>query len=619
VEVLRDRVSKVLAGRGDGGQLLRALAVGDRSGLTPGQRGAFNRLGVGHLLAVSGLHLALVAGFVFWMVRWVLVRMTRISERGDVRAAALVVAVLAAAFYAALTGWGVPVRRALVFVVVGVLSLVLGRRRSAPHLLSAASILILCSDPGVLFEMGAQLSFAASAALLVSASVDAPLAGGGLLRTLWRRVATGVRTTASAVAVTSPLVAWHGGGVGVAALLANVVAVPWVGFGLLPAALVSAGCAASGGGAADLLGDPRFEFGRPGLDWTCSVILDLGIWLARVTLLGVDRAAALAPDLRVGAAPVCWVLLLAMLLGALALRSRSVGGRLLLAWCVVLCLRLGPVSSVGPPPPRIVALDVGLGDAVLVQGESGALLVDGGGAWSRGGDAGRTAVLPALRALGVRRLDLIIATHADLDHRGGLTSVVEGVEVGELWLPPRGLVDPAFRSLIAAAHRRGSRAVERSADDPSARFGDLVVEPLWPPPHWRPPSRNDGSLVVRVAVGGGRVLLAGDLGERAERSLVDSGAELAAQVLKVGHHGSRGSASAGFLSAVGAELAIVSAPCGSTRHLPAFETLARIRGAGSALAWTGRDGALFISMGEPMFAWGWGRSRRDCGPWGDVR
>jgi len=265
-------------------------------------------------------------------------------------------------------------------------------------------------------------------------------------------------------------------------------------------------------------------------------------------------------------------------------------------------------------------LDVGQGDAIVVQGERGALLVDGGTALAGGVDLGRSVVLPALAALGVRRLDLVAASHADLDHRGGLVSVLEAVPAERLWLPAGGLADPGFAGLVALAQRRGVVVEERGAGDPPLQAGDLAIEPLWPP---HPAAGraglgdNDRSLVLRVEVAGEgtRVLLTGDLEARGEGALLATGGELAAEVLKLGHHGSRTSSSAPFLRAVGPSLALVSAPCLGRFAMPHPEVRARAAAAGASLWWTGRDGALLASMARPLAARGLAPARPRAVRW----
>lgn len=251
---------------------------------------------------------------------------------------------------------------------------------------------------------------------------------------------------------------------------------------------------------------------------------------------------------------------------------------------------------------------MGQGDAVLVQGRTGALLVDGGTAVPDGPDLGATVVVPALRALGVRRLDLVVASHADLDHRGGLPAVLRALPVARVWLPPGGLADPSFAELVATARAVGAALEEQGAGGTPLRIGDLAVEPLWPPRGAHEGSRNDRSLTLRVALAGRRVLLPGDLEVEAERRLLASGICLRADVLKLGHHGSRTSSSAAWLAAVGGAVAVASAPRAGRFEMPHPEVVARVGAGGYALWWTGRDGAVLIGLAPELQARGWRRS-----------
>jgi competence protein ComEC len=462
------------------------------------------------------------------------------------------------------------------------------RGRCAPrfHPIAAAGLLVLALEPDALFQGGAQLSFAACAALVWGAGRES---AGGTSR--WRSALHG---SSLAVAVTAPLAAWHWGTAAPLAVWINLIAIPWTAALLLPAALLATALAA-------LVGDAP------------SAVLDGLALLAAWSLRAGHGLAAWLPPLRqVEVHPAA--LLAAAALGGLALRSRSALGSAALAGGIGLLLRCAPPPAYAPPPPRLVAFDVGRGDAVLVQGRTGALLVDGAAAYAGHFDLGRSALVPALRALRVGRLDRVVATHADLDHRGGLPSVLRALPVDGLWLPPGGRADPDFAALRAVARARGVAIQEVGRGAPELQLGDLRVRPIWPPlRHSRSvaQSRNEASLGLRIELSGRRILLLGDLG-RAEAALLDAGGSLAADVLLLPHHGSAGSSSAALLRAVSPSLALVSAPCPPRRGLPHAESLTRARAAGASVWWTGRDGALFVGLGRPLVALPFA-DRRACG------
>jgi competence protein ComEC len=465
--------------------------------------------------------------------------------------------------------------------------------------LAAAAIAVLSVEPEALFQAGAQLSFAASAALALAARAPAEAQRDRSSR-LRRAVSEGLRASASAVAATAPLAAYHLGNTAPLGLVANLVGIPWTAFALLPAAL--AGAAAACFPAA------------PPAEW----VLDLSERIAAFTLFAVEGAAAKAPALGATVRPAPVWFAVAGALVPLVLWTPRTLVRAALALAVSLLLALAPPARLLPEPPRIVALDVGQGDATLVQGRRSSVLIDAGLAIPGGVDLGRRAVVPALAALGLRRLDLVLATHADADHRGGLPAVLETLAVGALWLPSGSRQEPGFAPVLEAARARGVPVLERGAGDAPARLADLVVTPLWPPRGGGGgASRNARSLVVRIELAGRRVLLPGDIERETEAALLASGADLRADVLKLPHHGSGSSSSAALLRAVGAEVAVASAPCWGRFGMPHAEVLRRAEAAQLSVWWTGRDGAVLIGLGRPLAVWGFGGAR--AGPSSSCR
>ncbi|HKJ24820.1 MAG TPA: DNA internalization-related competence protein ComEC/Rec2 [Myxococcota bacterium] len=582
----RRRRSERLAAIGPGGALLAALGLGERGALAEDVRRAFARLGLAHLLAVSGLHLALVAGAAFAIAGIALARVPGLAARHDVRRAAAGVALAAAFAYAAASGFAIPVARALVLLAAAGLALALRRPRGRAAPLALASFVLLAHAPHALFEAGFQLSFAATAALLFSRPADdgptrvADGAWGRAARALRRALEGLVRTSASALLATAPIVAFHFGAGPPVGLVANLVAIPATAFVLLPAAGVAVLAAGHDGGAA-------------------RAVVALAAAPAAGALSAVSAAAhalpaAVGAAARQASAPA---LALGGALAAVGVRCAATRARVAVLVLQAAWLAWVPPAPIVPAPPRLVALDVGQGDAIVVQGRRGVLVVDAGRRLPSGHDLGERVVAPSLAALGVERIDRLAVTHADLDHRGGAPALVERFRVGAIWLPRGSGGDPAFDALRAVAARRGVAILERGRGDPAEPVGDLRVAFLWPPPTPPRESRNDRSLVLRVvAPGGAAALLPGDVGEPSERALVEAHAPLASDVLLLPHHGSRTSSSAAFLAAVAPRLAVVSAPCLGRFPMPDPAVRARLAGRGAPLRWTGRDGAVIVGL-----------------------
>lgn len=576
---LRARADARLQREGAGGALLAALALGERGGIDAATNDAFRHLGLTHLLSVSGLHLLLASMLVYRLMLSLLLRM---PVPLDARRVSLGAALLAATAYAVLAGFDAPVRRSLVMLAALAVSFGIRRpvRRAAPMVLALLVIVLL--EPAALFDAGAQMSFLATAALVLAWRPQPGPEG------MLRRLRDSLDTGALATAATAPVAAAVIGVLSPWGIAANLVAVPWTGFALLPLALVAAATAGFSpdgvvAGHALRAASAAADASITGLIWIASHMP--AAWEAR---------------------PPGWAVAAALAMAILVLRTRRWLVRLAWTFSSLALLVLAPPSRIDPAPPRLVSFDVGQGDATLVQGRTASLLVDAGTALPGGADLGASVVVPALRALGVRRLDLVVATHADLDHRGGLPSVLARIEVGRLWLPPGAIEDPDFAAVVAAARERGVAIEERGAGDPAWQIGDLTIETPWPPrdpAHAR--SRNDASLVLRVCVAGRAVLIPGDIESDAEAALVASGVEIQADVVKLAHHGSRTSSTQGFLTAAGGSVAIVSAPRFGRFGMPHREVVTRADAAGYSLWWTGRDGAVFVALDPTLYVRGW--------------
>jgi competence protein ComEC len=335
----RAALAERLSGTGPGGGLLRALALGDRRDLPQKTRDAFTRLGLAHLLAVSGLHLTLVASLIFAGARAVLRRSAWLAARRDTRELALAAGVAGAVLYALAAGWGVPVRRALVLLLGLAAAVARGRPGMRMLPLAAAAIAILTVEPEALFQAGAQLSFAASAALAIAARAPAEASHDRSAR-LRLAASGGLRASASAVAATAPLAAYHLGTVAPLGLVANLVGIPWTAFALLPAALAgtAAACTPAAPPAAWMLrGSER---------------------VAAFTLFAVEGAAAKAPVLGAAGRPAPFWFAVAGALVLLGLRTSRTLARAALALAVSLLLALAPPAKLLPDPPRVVVLNV---------------------------------------------------------------------------------------------------------------------------------------------------------------------------------------------------------------------------------------------------------------------
>jgi competence protein ComEC len=247
------------------------------------------------------------------------------------------------------------------------------------------------------------------------------------------------------------------------------------------------------------------------------------------------------------------------------------------------------------PSFSITVLDVGQGSSALLESPEGRrILIDAGGFAGSTFDVGERVVSRALLTMGIRRLDAVVVSHADVDHAGGLPAVLKTFPGSELWIAPGARGAARVRSIVSLALERG-RALRLLVPGGRFRFGDLDVEPLHPPPGWRASGSNDHSLVLRVAAGGDALVLPGDIGRAAEARLAPSIGP--ARALLVPHHGSRTSSTPSFLSALRSEWALIS--CGRRNRYghPAPDVAARLKASGAEVLRTDLLGALRLRMG----------------------
>jgi competence protein ComEC len=565
-EGLRDSAVRVLGPQAGG--LLPGLVVGDTRSMDPVLVEDFRRAGLAHLTAVSGANVAIVLAGVLVPLR----------RRAVDRRVQAMVAVLALAGFVVLARPGASVVRAAAMGAVTLLALATGRPRAALPALGGAVFVLLLVDPGLARDAGFALSVAATAAIVLLA----PGWSRRLRARSWPRwPADAVAVAAAAGLATAPLVAGLSGLLSPVSLPANLLAAPAVApatvLGLL-AALV-----------------------HPVVPPLADALVWLAGWPVRWLVLVAQRAAAL-PDGATGwpAGTRGAVLLTVLLLTVGWLLWRFPRARPLALAALVGVVMLGwPLRQVarGWPPERtvLVACDVGQGDALVLPTSPGeAVLVDAGP------DVG--PVDRCLDRLGIDTLPLVLLTHLDADHAGGLTGALSGRDVGVVATGTLSPAEDRVSRLDAAVRRAGA---ERAVLVPGERrtVGTATIEVLAPPPEIATAAMpaNDLSLVVRVTQRGVRVLLTGDLSGTAEARIVARGVDLRADVLKVPHHGSA-DADRGFFAATGARVALVSAGRGNSYGHPTARVLSWLAQDGVRVHRTDREGDLAVA--GDAGAWG---------------
>ncbi len=621
--------------------VLRAMLLGDRNFVDSQISEVFQKTAVYHVLVLAGLHVAALAMFVFWLARRL--RLTVIWTT------AVTLVVLGA--YLGVVQDRPPILRAALMAAIFLGARLLFRRIEMLNTVALAALILLLARPSALGDASFQLSFLAAGAIAglampwIERSSGPYREGLAHLGDVTRDVSFPARVvqfrldlrTVSAW-LEKRLPAW------LAPRVDGFVTAPVAaGFRLWEVIVLSATIQL---GLLPLLAENfhRVSIFGPASNVPAvlltSLIVPLGFLTLTTSFVWGAAARVLAKMLgglvsgllasvewisrwphashRIPGPPAWLLILFFAALALLAFFSRAALAEDRLAYpkprrpwgeaiaglaLVVLALAVG----IFPFAPRLAAgqfeltvLDVGQGDSIFAAFPDGrTMLIDGGGQYSQnsgtgsrtGPDMGEEVVSAYLWQRGLKHLDVMALTHAHHDHLDGLYAVLDNFDVKELWVG-RDVDSAAYSNLLAYARARGVAIVHHLRGDTFA-WGGTSGQVLWPEnPLVAPKATNDDCLVLRIEDGGIRFLLTGDIEKRVEGSLVKDGDTLAADFLKVPHHGSKTSSTDGFLSRVAPRVAVVSVGEGNPFGHPSAETVARLEGTNARVLRTDRDGAV---------------------------
>jgi competence protein ComEC len=542
---------------------VRALVIADMGAIEPAQRDRYADAGLVHMLSVSGLHIGIIA-----LALELLGAALRLP-RGPTRVASLGLLVV----YVAAIGAPAPAVRAA--VMLGVLSASrLRQRPTSPWAILALGAVVPLVEPRTVLDLGWQLSVAGTAALV---------SGGVLVRRVvprgWsgvrRTIATGLVVSLVATLTTAPLVAWSIGRVALVGPVTNLLADPIM--GVLQPVLFVALCIPS----------------RP-IEALCAdaahALIVLFDAIARLGAAVPGGALAITPSST--AALLAGVAAVAVLA---ACASRHPERAVLTAASAVALLVLEPIVRPARPFTELHVIDVGQGDAIALRTRQNRwILVDAGRSWI-GGDAGKTTVVPYVARRG-GSVALFVLSHPHADHVGGAASVLTALRPARFLDPGYvGTSAPYVTALAEAARERIPWQRVRPGD--SLRVDEVLLTALAPDSVWAA-GLNDANLastVMMARVGAIRILFTGDAEAEEEDWLLERDPQaLAADVLKVGHHGSRTSTTPRFLAAVRPRLALVSVGAHNAYRHPSPEVLHALHDSGAQVLRTDRAGTIVV-------------------------
>jgi len=573
------------------------MLLGDRSELTGDLRRVFVDTGTAHLIAISGLHLGLVAWAAYRLLLWMLVRLSWPGPTGNPATwAAAGTMGMVWLYVGQIVTSSATIRAALVITVVAV-GRISGRLNPPERTLLLAGLAIVLFDTQLMWRPGTLLSFAAASAIIaVLPWLQATLAKYrdlGLVQAgPWFSALSyllGLATVGFvAWAATTPIALAFFGNFTPIGLVVNLAVVPLMGFVVLPIGFLWGSMATLyPQGAIETLEIPAYAMG---------LLLDcVHQWAQWV---GSSHCAAWHH----------WLGLLCAVLVVMCIHKARIHLAIALIGTTAVAFFL---ANQAPGELRVTFLDVGHGDATLVSMPEGQhILVDTGGASGGRPDGKRVneyladgVLVPAMARLGVNHLNLMVITHVDGDHLGAAKHLVTRVGLDELWIPACGHRNRDLQTLVARVVAAGGR-VKMVHESPPFDWGGATLEVLWPPADIRRPqgtckmSLNDSAMVMTISYANTRILLPADIEHRAETQLLSHRPErLKADLLKVPHHGSRTSSTEDFLDAVAPRWAVISGAIGPGRKMPPHGSIIqrllkrRIRN-----RVTGRDGAVSATI-----------------------
>lgn len=584
--------------------LYRALILGERQDINPKLRESFIISGLGHVLAVSGLHIGLIAWLVFSLLKRLFSLSYPLTLKIDIRKLAAFLTCIPVVAYTCLAGCQISSQRAMIMVLAFLFSIAIGREKETWSTLALAAFLILTLNPYALFGISFQLSFSAVIGILW---LTPPLYRKIPMKPLTERSrSTVIRwiltyftglivVTVSATVFLLPITAFYFHRLSLAGLPANLTVIPILGLWVIPMGLLSAFCAPF----LQSLAEVFLLVGGWGLEWMRTVvdfwahfrwaefwvvtpnIFEIGLFYGFLSLLFLSKGRKWA---RIGL-----VILSLVLMGDIAYWvHRTRFNRDL----------------------KITCLDVGQGSSAFIQFPGGKrMILDGGGFARDTFDVGQMVVAPFLLQSKIRRIDYIVLSHPESDHMNGLRFIASRFSPKEFWHNGDTVKTRSFLQLMRILDDEGIEKLLPENLAPGRNIAGVQVELLHPLSGGSGAAvqhlsgLNDRSLVLKLTYSGKSVLFTGDIEGAAEKVLVSrTSSRLKADILIVPHHGSKSSSTASFLKMVAPSIAVISCGSGTYQKFPHDEALKRLRATGSRIIRTDEAGAVSISIGEKGIA-----------------
>lgn len=581
--------------------LFRALILGERQGIDPALREAFNRSGLGHLLAVSGLHIGLVAWAAFFIFKWGLSRSYRLILAIDIRKWSAFLSCFPVVGYTLLAGCRVPSQRAMIMVLAYLISLILGKEKEVWSTFSLAGLIILFLDPGAIFTPSFQLSFVAVTGILwltpsilnkVGYQKNAPTENHAFARSVFTYGIGLAAVSASALYFLLPLTTFYFHRIPLVSIPANLTTIPILGLWILPLGLLSV-------------------LSLPLSSQPAAFFLQCGTWGLDVMMKIINFWSSFSWASIWSFTPNFFEISLFYAVTFFAFfAGRRRWAKLSLAAMVFLILidvsfwvhRVRFNRDL-----EVVFLDVGKGNAALVCFPGGEkMMIDGGGFSSNHFDVGKMVIAPFLWYRKIGTIDYLVLSHPQADHMNGLRFIAEAFHPKEFWYNGDSVETPSYKDLMRTLEANNISIKLPKQLQEKIRINGAEIEVLYPEPEGKMRAissdgkeLNNRSMVLRISYAGTSILFPGDLEEIGEEKLLDrAGNRVKSDILLSPHHGSRTSSSEAFLKMVAPKVCVISSGEDRFGRFPHPSVLKRLAQMGCESICISSSGAVTVRV-EP--------------------
>jgi len=599
----RQAVSRLIenAVGGDRRAILTALVRGSREKIAPALKSAFDRAGVSHVLAISGLHIGIVAAFAFFCFKRLLMLWPAVLHRGWSRKIAALLAVLPVLIYGLLAGLSPSTQRATIMVSVFLISFLIERDHDLPNTLAAAALIILIIYPPALFAISFQLSFMAVLAIIIGLSSTWQWQARFRRHRLIAPVLSFMMVSLFAILGTTPLIMHYFNQAAFLGLFTNLLIIPIIGFFVVPLALFSVlilfplypPLAALGLKTAGLGIDLALAIIYPVGQWPFSAIKTitpsiLELVCIYILLFGIlfltTRPKTFSPGRAGLKQPLAFITMAAFIVFSADI----------IFWCHDRFWKNEFAATI---------VDVGQGSAALLELPKGhRMLVDGGGFTSNAVfDVGKNILAPLLWDRKIRTVDTVVLSHPDADHLNGLIYILNHFHVKEVISTHQKSDSSGYTAFEQAIQKKHIKHLPFAQIPRKFHINGVTFNIVHPPPANSSirglSNTNDLSIVLKASYKGRALLLPGDIMKAAEEAiLTHTESDLQAEVLIAPHHGSKTSSSGNFLDTVNPRAVIISAGPQNRFDLPAPSVIKRYRDKGCRIMGTNQNGAVEITL-----------------------